>query len=807
MTAVPTSTYRVQVTPDRPLGAVVTLLDHLAALGVSHLFVSPLLTSTPGSTHGYDVIDHHSIDAELGGIDALRELHSELAARGMGLVLDIVPNHMAIPVPESLNQTLWSVLKDGPDSPRATWIDVDWKAARPLLLPVLGERIDQALDSGSIVLDRDGGPDSTAVLRYYDHVFPVRAGTDDLPLAELLDAQHYRLAYWGLADEELNYRRFFDVDTLVGIRVEAPGVFEETHELIASLVREGVVDGIRVDHPDGLADPRGYLSDLARATDDLWVVVEKILEPGESLPDDWRCAGTTGYDAAVRIDSVFVDPAAQVVLTQAFAEAVGDDRSFDEVAEQSRRDVLTGLLAAEVDRLAGLAHEICQADVRLRDHSRRGLTLALVELLVAIPVYRVYVHVGEEPDAHAVEVLTAVAEVSAARLPERAHDVALLRDLALGRHGRSALKDQFVRRFQQTCGPAVAKGVEDTACFRWFPLVSLADVGMSPDTFGIGDEEFHAWALDRSRRRPQAMTGTSTHDSKRSEDVRARLAVLSEIPGEWVTTVRAWSAAVGSLHSPDGAADGRTEWLFWQTLVGAWPIDADRLGEHLVKATREAKIHTSWTSPDGDYEKHLLAFVDRVLADEAVMASVGQVVERLSPGFITNVLGQRALSLFLPGIPDIYQGGEVVDLQLTDPDNRRAPDYAIVADIAARVATGTPAPVDLDAAKLHLTGLGLRMRAERPDWLEPSEDYQPVPASGLAAEHVVAFSRGGVVVSVTRWALRRTASGGFRDTVLEVPAGRWREVITGRLVESSGSVSAEDLHTAWPVAVLVRETP
>ncbi len=806
MRAVPTSTYRVQFTPEHPLSAVIARLDHLASLGVSHLFASPLLTSTPGSTHGYDVIDHHTIDAELGGIDALRELDTQLSSRGMGLVLDIVPNHMAIPVPESLNRTLWSVLRDGPDSPRAAWIDVDWSAARPLLLPVLGERIDQALDNGSIVLDRDGGPDGSSVLRYYDHVLPVRAGTEDLPLPELLDAQHYRLAYWGLADEELNYRRFFDVDTLIGIRVEVPAVFEETHELIASLVQDGVVDGIRVDHPDGLADPRGYLRDLAAATDETWVVVEKILEPGEELPDDWRCAGTTGYDAAARIGAVFVDPAAQVVLTQAFAEAADSEQSFDDVAEQSRRDVLTGLLAAEVDRLAGLAHEICQADVRLRDHSRRGLTQALVELLVAIPVYRVYVHVGEQADPHAVDVLTAVAEVSAARLPDRAHDVTLLRDLALGRHGRSALKDQFVRRFQQTCGPAVAKGVEDTACFRWFPLVSLADVGTSPDVFGIDDDSFHAWALDRSRNWPRAMTGTSTHDSKRSEDVRARLAVLSEIPGEWVTTVRAWSAAVGGLHTPGGERDGRTEWLFWQTLVGAWPIGGDRLSEHLRKATREAKLHTSWTSPDEDYEKHLCAFVDRVVGDESVMASVAQVVERLSSGFITNVLGQRALSLFIPGVPDIYQGGEVVDLHLTDPDNRRVPDYAAVAAAAARVARGVPDPGDLDAAKLHLTGVGLRLRAERRHLLESSDDYAPVAATGPGAEHVVAFARADLVVSVTRWALRRSTNGGFRGAVVHVPAGRWRDAVSDRLMVSDGSVPADELHGTWPVAVLVKES-
>jgi (1->4)-alpha-D-glucan 1-alpha-D-glucosylmutase len=804
MRGAPRATYRVQVTPDRPLSAVAERLDHLAQLGVSHVYLSPLLTSTPGSTHGYDVIDHHSIDEELDGMTGLLSLHDAASARGLALVLDIVPNHMAIPVPESLNTTLWSVLKDGPSSPRARWIDVDWSAERPLLLPVLGERIDEALDGGLITLDRNGGPDGTAVLRYFDHVLPVREGTEDLPLEELLDAQHYRLAYWKLADEELNYRRFFDVDTLVGIRVEVPEVFAETHALVVSLVRDGVVAGLRVDHPDGLADPRGYLRDLADATDDAWVVVEKILEGDEDLPSDWRCAGTTGYDAAARIGAVFVDPAASVVLERAFSEAVGDDTGFAEVCEQSRRDILTGLLATEVDRLAGLAHEICQGEVRLRDHSRRGLTLALVELLVAVPVYRVYVQAGEEPDDATVRALDAVAETASARLPERAPEVALLRDLALGRHGRSPLKDQFVRRFQQTCGPAVAKGVEDTAGFRWFPLVALADVGMSPDSFGIDDDALHAWATHRATRWPASLTGTSTHDSKRSEDVRARLAVLSEIPGEWVTTARAWSDTAGPFTTADGERDGRTEWLLWQTLVGAWPVDTDRLSEHLVKATREAKLRTSWVAPDDDYEKRLRVHVERVLADGQLMSSVAQMVERLSPGFATNVLGQRALTLLLPGIPDIYQGGEVVDLSLTDPDNRRAPDSARITAAAERVRGGLPDPVDLDAAKLHLTRVGLGLRAQHPQ-LVTGADYAPIVATGPAAEHVFGFRRGDVLVSVTRWALRLATSGGFRGTAVEVPHGRWAEVVTGRSFSSDGSVVADELYERWPVALLVRE--
>jgi (1->4)-alpha-D-glucan 1-alpha-D-glucosylmutase len=804
--AIPTSTYRIQVTPDRPLAAVVELVDHLAGLGVSHLYLSPLLTSTPGSTHGYDVIDHHSIDRELGGIQGLRSLHQAVGARGMGLILDIVPNHMALPVPETANGALWSVLRDGSQSTYARWFDVDWSAQRPLLLAVLGRRIDQCLDDGSIRLDADGGPDGSAVLRYGDHVFPVRAGTEHLPLVALLDAQHYRLAYWGLADEELNYRRFFDIDTLVGLRVEDPVVFADTHALIVSLVREGVVFGLRVDHPDGLADPRGYLSDLARATDHAWVVVEKVLGPDEELPADWSCAGTTGYEAAAHVGAVFVDPGAALILTEAFGQATGDDRPFASVAAQSRRDVLTGLLATEVDRLAAVAKRICDAEVRLRDHSLRGITQALVELLVAVPVYRVYVHVGDQPQAAAVQVLSAAARVAAERVPERAPEVELLRDLALGRHGTSSLKDQFVRRFQQTCGPAMAKGVEDTACFRWFPLVSLADVGFEPDVFGIADEQFHTWAAHRARTFPQALNAGSTHDGKRSEDVRARLAVLTEIPRQWLVRCREWSQAVGPLTTADGERDGRTEWLLWQSLVGAWPISSERLVEHLTKAVREAKLHTSWSVPDERYERHLGGHVRGVLSHREVISSVAETVEGLRPGFVTNVLGQRALSLFLPGVPDIYQGCEIVSLALTDPDNRRPPDYvAVLAAMGRRMAAVPDPAADLDAAKAHLTATGLALRAARPELVQPSQDYRPVRATGAAAGHVIGFARGDLCVAVSRWALRLSAAGGFGDTTAAVPAGAWRDALTGASLVSSGSVRADELFASWPVSVLVQD--
>ena len=341
----PTATYRFQLTPDNGFAALAARAGYLDRLGVSHAYVSPVLQAAPGSMHGYDVVDHGRIAEELGGEDGFRAAVAALRSAGIALVVDVVPNHMAIPVPEHLNGMLWSVLRDGVKSRYASWLDVDWSLERPILMPVLGRRIDECLESGEITVDPVGGPDGTPVVRYFDHVLPVRAGTEGLPIEDLLAAQHYRLAFWRVADKELNYRRFFDIATLVGVRVEDPEVFNASHALLVRLLREGLVQGLRIDHPDGLADPRGYLRRLAGATEGAWVVVEKILEPGEDLPADWPCAGTTGYDALRAVGGLFVDPAGEPVLTAAFAEAAGVTDSWAAVAEQSRRELTPACMA------------------------------------------------------------------------------------------------------------------------------------------------------------------------------------------------------------------------------------------------------------------------------------------------------------------------------------------------------------------------------------------------------------------------------------------------------------------------------
>ena len=793
------ATYRFQLGPGRGFDAVAQAADHLAELGISHAYLSPVLAAGPGSTHGYDVVDHARINPELGGEAGLRAAADALHARGIGIVVDVVPNHMAIPVPERLNAVLWSVLRDGASSGYARWFDVDWREHRSLLVPVLGRPIDEVLDAGELSL---GTVDGQPVVRYFDHVFPVRPGTEGLPLEPLLDSQHYRLTYWQVSDEEVNYRRFFDVDTLVAVRVEDEGVFEATHELLLRLVDEGVVDGLRIDHPDGLADPRGYLRRLASRTDGAWVVVEKILEPGELLPNDWACAGTTGYDALRLIGGVLVDPAGRPALVEAFAGHTGVDDPFDAVVEQAKRDVLDQVLAAEVDRLAASASAVCQAELRLRDHSRRGLREALVELLVAMPVYRAYVVPGEPAPPSSVAIVEEAAGTAVERRPGRAAEIRLVRDLVLGRLGRSPVKDELLVRFQQTCGPVMAKGLEDTAFYRWFPLVALAEVGGDPDAIGVAPDELHAWARQMLVSWPEGMTTLSTHDTKRSEDVRARLSLLSEVPWEWATAVRAWHAAAPFDE------DLPTEWFAWQTLVGAWPLEAERLWPVLQKSVREAKRQTSWTAPDEDYEKRLEAWLHDVLADADLVGSIEQMVERLHPGFAPQVLAQRLLLGMLPGVPDTYQGCEVVDLSLVDPDNRRTPDPERLRGALARSHSVVDPAGDLDAAKARVVRVVGALRQRRPEWFGRGSAYLPMAAEGDAADHVLALARGAegpdAVAVATRLPLRLASRGGWGETSLELPEGRWTDLLTGE-THDGGAVDVGELLGAWPVALLVRE--
>ncbi len=756
----PVSTYRLQLQPGFGFADAAASAAYLAALGVSHVYLSPILQAAPGSRHGYDVVDHSRVSADLGGEAAFRDMARTFHAAGLGVIVDIVPNHMAIPVPESLNRPLWSVLRDGPAAEFASWFDVDWAAQDGrLLLPVLAGPVGKCLADLTVRGD---------VLHYFGHQFPVRPGTSGLPLADLLAAQHYRLADWRLAATELNWRRFFDISSLIAIRVEDPAVFEATHAVILGLVADGLIDGLRVDHPDGLADPRGYLARLAERTGGRWVCTEKILTGDERLPADWPCAGTTGYDSLGAVGGLFLDPAGAQPLTAGYVGFTGGPAVFAGVAEAAKRAEAGQDLAAEVARLARQASQA--GHPALAGQPAADLTTVLTELLTAMPVYRAYVVPGEPVPPESAAILDRAGAAARSRLPGRLHPL-LAAVSELARTGPAP----FVTLFQQVCGPVMAKGVEDTAFYRWSRLAALNEVGGDPDRFGWSPAEFHAFAAHLARHWPATLTTLSTHDTKRQEDVRARLAVLAEIPQAWLAEVTRWHERAAALAS-GLVPDPDTEYLMWQTLAGAWPLDRERLTGYLVKAMREAKTRTSWTDRDAEYEELVLSFAEQVLDDDELTGALASFVAALSEDARANSLGSKLVQLTMPGVPDIYQGCELAGLALVDPDNRAPADFTRGRELLAALRAGRPA-AGLDAEKLLVTSTALRLRRAYPDWF--AAGYQPLAAEGPAAGHAVAFARGQAVTVATRRPAGLRRDGGWGGTVLPLPAGSYQNLLTG----------------------------
>ncbi|MEV0607306.1 malto-oligosyltrehalose synthase [Polymorphospora rubra] len=762
----PTATYRVQVRPGFDLVETAALAGYLADLGVSHLYTSPLLTAAPGSAHCYDVVDHRGVGPEIGGEAGRRHLAAALRDHGLRLLVDIVPNHAGVAVPVA-NPAWWDVLRAGRGSAYADWFDIDWSRGR-LLVPVLADQPD-ALDDLKIV---DGE------LRYHEHRFPIADGTGpdgdaDRPGAarQVHDRQHYELVSWRRGDAELTYRRFFAVSELAGLRVEDPAVFDATHAEILRWVAAGDVDGIRVDHPDGLRDPAGYLARLRAAAPHAWLLVEKILEPGEELPR-WPVDGTTGYDALAEVTDLFVDPTGETPFTTLDTRLTGRATSWPELTHATRLAAATRLLAAELGRLARLAPDLPDA------------APALAELAANYPVYRSY-----PPDGlrH-----LAVARAEAGR---RRPDLAATLDALAARLRDPG--DELAARFPQFSGAVMAKGVEDTAYYRWTRFVALNEVGGDPARFGGTVADFHTAAARRQDRFPLGMTTLSTHDTKRGEDVRARLAVLAEIPGTWAAAVDRWAAAA-PLPDPAFAH------LLWQTVVGAWPIERDRLHAYVEKAAREAATSTTWTSPDADFERTLHAVVDRIYDDPELRDDVADLVATITPAGWSNALGQKLVQLTMPGVPDVYQGTELWQNSLVDPDNRRPVDFAARRALLARVDAGRQPDVDdTGAAKLLVVARTLRLRRDRPELFT---GYRPVAAQGPAAGHLVAYDRGGAVAVATRLPYGLTRRGGWNGTFL--PSSRSVvDTFTGR-VYSETRIAVAELLDRYPVALLTpAETP
>ncbi|HVV49130.1 MAG TPA: malto-oligosyltrehalose synthase [Polyangia bacterium] len=964
MTArIPTCTYRLQFNKNFNFRDATALVDYLSALGVSDVYASPFLAARPGSMHGYDVIDHARLNPEIGTESDLDALAAALRDRGMGLLLDVVPNHMCIA--SDANHWWNDVLENGRSSPYAPFFDVDWHPPKAeldekVLLPVLGQQYGRVLEGSEISIGYTGGafqahygastfpigprtilpllepmvadlrrthPDEHPDVLEMESIvtatknLPTRWETDPDKIRErqrekeivkkrldalvsasaavrdalerslraingergkprsfdaleaLLAEQAYRHSYWGVAAEEINYRRFFDINDLAAIRIEEPKVLEAVHEKAFELLRAGKVTGLRIDHVDGLLDPRRYLEDLQRPRQGdgdpdaeppppdgrrLYVVVEKILTGAEELPPEWPIHGTTGYELLNAVNGLFVEPVGLRLIERGYRRMREGSGTFDDLLYRAKKLILRTAMSSELHVLARRLDRISEQHRWSRDFTASSLHLALAEVVACFPVYRTYVQAGTEAigDGDRLHVLRAVREAkrrnrsTSASIFDFLGDLLLLRDPeGISEVDRAERRD-FVMRLQQLTGPVMAKGLEDTVFYRYYPLASLNEVGGRPTTGPVEVDRFHVFCAQRAARWPAALSATATHDTKRGEDTRARLDVLSEIPREWLETVRRWQRMNRRFKPQVDEArvpGSNEEYLIYQTLLGTWPLEAlegelseeahrelaDRVGAYLVKALREAKMHTSWVNVNEPYEEACQQFLRHLLdraPDNPFLADFAQVFRRVALYGLSSSLAQAVLKATVPGVPDLYQGTELWDFSLVDPDNRRPVDYArrralfeelapLAGDeLRRRIAAARAHPAD-GALKLLVTTRALAHR-RRESELYRTGAYLPLRVEGPRARHVVAFARlggdGRAALTVTgrffaqleATAARREA--GWSDTRVVLPpeltAGRYRDALSEITVDVSGNdrrgLPVGEIFSILPVAVL-----
>jgi (1->4)-alpha-D-glucan 1-alpha-D-glucosylmutase len=857
--------------------------DYLKDLGVSHVYCSPYLQAAPGSMHGYDVVDHEKVNDELGGEAGLKQFSGKLREIGLGQILDIVPNHMAL---GPRNRYWWDLLENGASSRYADWFDIDWhmdnaQLRNKILIPVLGDQYGLMLSAGQITLEQEDG---AFRVRYTDHKLPVapwslagllrRAADyahDDMlnfiadsfarlprvesmdrsaaimrdrdkaviygllkrrcqecgeacqavaqavdelnhdadALDQLLNEQNYRLAYWRTADQELGYRRFFDVTSLIGLRVEREHVFLTSHSRIIEWLRNGQLAGVRVDHPDGLRNPQQYFERLHAQAPAVWIVAEKILEPGESLRETWPIHGTSGYDFLSECNSLMVHGDGLKALTEIYQRFTDELIDFESLAREKKLNVQHEALGSDVNRLAALFAEICANNRDHRDYTLAEIRRALREVAASFSVYRTYVIAERnsilDEDRNYID--AAVAQARERRQDLSAGLFDFIGDV-LTLRARGDLENDFLMRFQQFTPPVMAKGVEDTAFYCFNRMIGLNEVGGNPAGNGITLDDFHRYCSESQVSHPSTMLTLSTHDTKRADDVRARLATLTEIPDQWRTVLKRWSR-MNTPFRTGPHPDRNTEYFLYQTLIGAWPISKERLSAYMLKAMREAKQQTSWTQQNQDFEAALSRFIECIMESQGFLAALGEFVTSLTEAGRINSLAQTLIKLTAPGVPDTYQGGELWDLTLVDPDNRQPVDYDLRRQMLGELQAGMEAEEILSRSdsglpKLWVIHAALCLRRAHPAWFGENAKYTPVVAEGKKSEHLVGFLRGDSVATlVPRWSLK--LNGNWANTTVTLPEGIWRNVLTRNELVAGGRVSARDLFKHFPVALLAQE--
>jgi (1->4)-alpha-D-glucan 1-alpha-D-glucosylmutase len=784
---VPRATYRIQLNAKFTFRDATALVPYLARLGISHVYCSPYFKARPGSMHGYDVVDHNRFNPEIGTTEDFDAFVAQLRAHGMGHIVDFVPNHVGV----GADNAWWmDVLESGPSSRYARFFDIDWSTSGKLLIPVLGDTYGTVLERGELELRHDPSNDSYSVF-YHEHRFPIwrkdheraRAllarGSQPAPheLHELLENQAYRLAYWRVAADEINYRRFFDVNELAALRMEHDEVFDATHRLLIELVHAGKVDGLRIDHPDGLHDPARYFEMLQEHAGPIYLLVEKILASFERLPQTWRVQGTTGYNFTNVVNGLFVDCATRSRMDRAYRGFIGESVQWRDIAYEGKQLILDTSLAAELKVLTDALTRIARADPHTRDFTANSLREALNETIACFPVYRTYVaESASSEDLRFIDWAIAVAKRRSSRVDALLFDFlrkVLVVDVPEASTELRRRVHAFAMRFQQVTAPVTAKGVEDTALYRFHRLSSLNEVGGDPDIFGVSVRAFHADARYRAQHWPHEMLSTSTHDTKRAEDVRARINVLSEMTATWRKWLARWSRMNrGRKREIDGlpAPGPNQEYLLYQTLLGTWPLEPmdesalgdyrERIEAYMLKASREAKTRTSWSDVSAGYEEALVQFIRALLEPREgnlFFAEIQQAQARIARFGMLNSLSQTLCKLTAPGVPDIYQGNELWDLSLVDPDNRRPVDYELrsrmLEELTAAAAGGMGSGPGRAAfarsisdsmpdgrAKLFLTATVLAHRHSQ-EALYREGEYLPCKVTGAHALHICAFAR------------------------------------------------------------------